>query len=289
MKKTMLSLAALISLIPSLALAETIMFEQAQPVTGLAGIEVGAYYDYSYTKLEDGSLTSETTVSDIPLFVRIGLAFLEAKLEFPYSNVESVQKAGGVDLSNIQGTGLSDVKCMLKIPLLPLPIVFLSGGLNFVIPAGDPSKLLSAGTDITPFLAADFDLALLKLHGNLGYAFRGKYTPDYGGGKTEITPGNAFLYGLGAELPLGDLLSLNAEIIGTQTGTVTQDGVTVDGSSGSAAMFYPGARLKAGPFKAKIALGIPLSQFSLTSAQFVPAGSAADWRVVVGASLQFGL
>jgi hypothetical protein len=266
--------------------AEPIAFEQAANVTGLAGIEAGVDVDYSYTKVESGGITlSENTLMDVPVFVRAGFPFLEAKLTIPYSSAKIVATGGG---STESFSGLGDIGLMLKSNLLPLPVVSMTLGLETTFATGDPAKMLGEGQDFYPFVAADVDLSLLKLHANLGYQIRGEYEIEIGaGGPTptmKINPGDAFKYALGLDMPVG-MFSLNLELLGAGYASATADGVTVDDSAGNTMSIVPGARLYLGPFKAKLGVEIPL-QAKDALPEFAP---TADWRVLAGASLQFSL
>jgi len=287
MRKLIFLSTALLAL-PVLAGAETISFEQAANVTGLAGVEVGLDLDYSYEKVVSGGVElSENTLLDVPVFVRAGFPFLEGKLTIPYSSAKTAATAaaGGATESF---SGLGDVGLMLKSNLLPLGPFSGTVGVEATFATGDPAKMLGEGQDFFPFVAADLDLALLKLHANLGYQVRGTYEVEVGAGgptsKVKLDPGDAFKYGLGLDLPVG-MFSLNLELLGAGYAATTADGVTIDDSAGSTMSLVPGARLNMGPFKAKLGVEIPLANKD-NWPQYAP---TSDWRVLAGVSLQFSL
>ena len=279
-----------------LAVAEPIAFEQAANVTGLAGIEVGADANYAYTKVEkEGLPTTEQALMDVPVFVRVGLPILEAKVTVPYGTAKStVQENAGVPAQDQNYSGLKNVGLMVKTSL-SLPVVSLGIGLDATLPTGEPKKYLGEGLDVMPFVAAGIDAMVLKINANAGFQYRGDYsfsiTGVDGAGNpiidqgVKIKPGNDVHYAVGLEIPAGDVLSLHAELLGDSYGNATMDGNVIDGSAGRTLAFAPGLRLHAGPFKAKVAYEIPLEK-KADRPQYAP---AADWRILAGVSLQFSL
>lgn len=297
MKKLSLLLCASLVALPGIAGAEPISFEQAANVTGLAGIEVGADFDYSYAKFtQEGVTLNEQTATDIPVFVRAGLPILEAKLTVPYGNVKNnVTAAQEQNYSGIRNVGL-----MVKTGLLTLPMFSLGLGLDTSFPTGDPKKYLGEGLDLNPFLAAGVDLSLIKLNANLGFQYRGEFTvssdvdangvtirPAY-----KVKPGDAFKYAVGVEIPAGPVFSLLAELQGAgySEAKQTPDGgsaIAVPNSVGSTMTLVPGIRAHAGPVKAKLGVEIPITKSE--AFRLSQNASTADWRVIGGLSLQFSL
>ncbi|NTV52167.1 MAG: hypothetical protein HGA76_04025 [Candidatus Firestonebacteria bacterium] len=279
-----------------MAWAEPISFEQAANVTGLAGIEVGADVDYAYTKVEkEGLPKTEQAFMDVPVFVRVGLPVLEAKVTVPYGTAKStVQDNLGKNSQDQNYSGLKNVGLMVKTALT-LPVVSLGAGVDANFPTGDPKKYLGEGLDIQPFVAAGIDAMVLKIYANAGFQYRGDYTFsvtgfDAGGNPivdqgVKLKPGNDVRYAVGLEIPAGDVLSLHAELLGDKYGNAALDGNVIDNTAGSTLKLVPGIRLHAGPFKAKIAYEIPLEKKD-DRPQYAP---AADWRILAGVSLQFSL
>ncbi len=275
-----------VAALPVLSAAEPIAFEQAANVTGLAGIEAGLNVDYAYEKVEQGGVTlSEQTLLDVPVFVRVGIPVLEGKLTIPYGTLKSSVPG----LAQQDFSGLKDLGIMLKSCLLPTPIFSLALGVDTTFPTGDPMKYLGEGFNFDPFVAADVDVVLLKLHANLGYRYRAEYSVEVtAGGVTnsvKVKPGDAMHYALGVEIPAGDMFSLHAELLGAGYGQVTESGIALPDSAGSVLSVVPGVRLKAGPLKAKLGVQIPLEAKD-SRPLFAP---TADWRVLGGLSVQFSL
>jgi len=204
-----------------LAGAEPITFEQAANVTGLTGIEAGFDFDYSYTKFTLGDIeVSDATVSSLPVFVRVGIPVLEAKLTVPYGVANTIKDMATNEEQNY--SGIQDVGVMLKTGILSLPMFSLGFGIDTTFPTGDPTKYLGKGLDLNPFLAAGIDVGLFKLNANVGFEYRGEFTLkpviDASGitirPETTVNPGDAFNYALGLEIPTGDVFSLHAELLG---------------------------------------------------------------------------
>jgi hypothetical protein len=285
MKRTLLVLAALAAL-PLAAHAEPIAFEQAANVTGLAGIEVGANVDYAYEKVEQNGVTlNETTLMDVPVFVRAGIPILEGKLTLPFGTVKS-------NVPNVQAqdfSGIRDLGVMVKSALLTLPVFSFALGVDTTFPTGDPLKYLGEGLNLDPFAAADIDLLLLKLHANLGFRYRAEYSVEStSGGVTQsvkLNPGDAMHFALGLEIPAGEMFSLHAELLGANYGEATSGGIPIPDSAGTLLSVVPGVRLKAGPLKAKLGVQIPIEAKD-SRPSYAP---TADWRVLGGVSLQFSL
>ncbi len=276
-------------LLPALAGAEPIAFEQAANVTGLAGIEVGANVDYAYTKVESGGITlAEQTLMDVPVFVRAGIPVLEGKLTLPYGTVKE-------SVANESFSGIKDIGVMLKTGLLTLPVFSFALGVDTTIPTGDPMKLLGEGLNLNPFLAAGIDAGLLKLHANVGYRYRAEYaidtvTIDSSGNLVvdsgvKLKPGDAVNFALGVEIPAGDMISLHAELLGANYGEVKMEGVSLPDTAGMTLSVVPGVRLHTGPLKAKLGVQIPLES-KADRPSYAP---TSDWRVLAGLSLQFSL
>lgn len=273
---------------PLVAQAEPISFEQAANVTGLTGIQVGFEYEYAYSEFErEGLDPIETKLTQVPIFVRVGLPILEIKLSTPYGDLQNnIDSAVSKDFSGIKHIGLG-----LKTPLLPLPIFTVAAGLNTNFPTAEPEYyIFGEGLKLEPFLAADMDLMLLKLHANVSFEYRGdyefKFDPD-SPVEVKLDPGDAFKFGLGAELPLGDIFNLHLELIGTQYGSVKFDGSELPDSEFRSMSIVPGVRAQVGPFKAKFGVVIPVSE-DVGNGSFGYAPSA-DWKIITGASLLFGL
>jgi len=275
--------------VPMLANAEPIAFEQAANVTGMTGIEIGCEIDYSYEKIEqEGASAIENTITDIPIFVRLGFPVLEIKLTMPYGNVsDNVSAAMGEDFSGIRNVGVG-----LKTGLLALPIFNLAVGLNTKFPTAEPEKyFFGEGLALNPFMAADLDIMIVKLHAHVGYEYRGGYNTSFNPltsvnltDAVELKPGDATKWALGIEIPTGDFFFLHAELIGTSYGEVKLDGNPIEDSAGSTMSFVPGIRLQKGPFKAKFGYAIPLEK-----AEDRPqAAPRSDWRIIGGVSLLFG-
>jgi hypothetical protein len=279
-----------------LAAAEPIAFEQAANVTGLAGIEVGADADYAYTKVEkEGLPTTEQAMTNIPVFVRIGLPILEAKVTVPYGSAKNtIQENQGNPAQDQNYSGLENVGLMVKTSL-SLPVLSLGAGVDANFPTGDPKKYLGEGLDLQPFVAAGIDAMILKINANVGFTYRGDYSFTFTGidangnpqvdQGVKIKPGNDVRYAVGLEIPAGDVLSLHAELLGDSYGNSSMDGNAIDGSAGRTLSFVPGLRVHAGPFKAKLAYEIPLEKKD-DRPQYAP---VADWRILAGVSLQFSL
>ncbi len=298
MIKKIASVLCLVSLgLAPLAWAEPIAFEQASNVCGLAGVEVGANMDYSYQKVEkEGLPKTENTLMDVPVFVRVGLPIMEAKVSMPYGTVKNkVTQAQNGDSESKDFSGVKNVGIMLK-SALTLPVVSVGGGLDMTVPTGDPKKYLSEGLDVMPFVAAGVDAMVVKFNANVGFKYRGDYKVegikyDANTGQTtidqgiKVKPGNATHYAVGLEVPAGDMLSLHAELVGDNYGAAAYDGNVLDGSGGRTMSVVPGIRLHAGPLKAKIAYSIPVEKKE-DRPSYAP---TADWRILAGLSLQFSL
>ncbi len=292
MRKFCLGLLTIaLGLAPTWAGAEPIAFEQAANVTGMGGFEVGAEVDYAYEKIEEQGLgaTIEQTLLDIPVFLRVGIPILEAKLTIPYGSVES-------DIQNVRNenfSGIKDIGLQLKTGLLSLPNFAAALGLATGFPTGDPMKYLGEGLDLFPFAAVDMDLVFLKLHGNIGYEYRGEYAVDVDPATgavsqgLKVKPGDATHYALGVEIPAGETFSLHAELLGSSYGGVKIGGNPLADSAGSTLSVLPGVRAKAGPLKAKLGVEIPLTrQEDRPALGYAP---RSDWRILGGVSLQFSL
>jgi hypothetical protein len=100
-----------------------------------------------------------------------------------------------------------------------------------------------------------------------------------------VKPGDATHYALGVEIPTSDSFFLMAELLGTSYGEVKIAEVAVPDTSGMTLQFVPGVRLKAGLFNAKLGVAIPLENQD-DRPELAP---RADWRILGGASLRFGL
>jgi hypothetical protein len=297
MNKKIASVLCMVSLGMTVAVgAEPISFEQASNVTGLAGIEVGANYDYAYTSFQKTGFSEvKQTMSDIPVFVRVGLPILEAKVTIPYGTAKNTvdDKINNPEDKNYSGMG--DVGLMVKTGL-SLPVVSLGAGLDMTFPTGDPKKLLGEGLNAMPFVAAGIDAMVLKINANVGFKYRGEYSVE--GARFDaatnqvvvdqgikLNPGDATHYAVGLEIPAGDVLSLHAELVGENYGAATYDGTLLDNSGGRTMSLVPGIRLHAGPLKAKFAYSIPLEKKE-DRPVYAP---TADWRILAGLSLQFSL
>lgn len=299
MKRLAKGLSVVLLALPVVAGAEPVAFEQADNVTGLAGIEAGANFTFAYEKLEQNGVTlSEETLTDVPVFVRVGLPILEAKLTVPYGTIKSTAPNNDpLNPANLEETfsGIKDIGLMVKTRLLPIPFFTVAAGLDTTLPTGDPKKLLGEGFDIDPFLALDSDLLIFKLHANVGYRYRGEYSLDVTGFDpvtmqptvegVKLKPGDDINYAIGLEVPAGNIFSLHAELLGHSYGKVTQGGVEIQDSAGSTLSFVPGVRMHAGPLKVKVGYEIPLER----KEDRPLAAPTADWRVLAGASLQFSL
>ncbi len=284
MKKMLGIVCAVLVGLPVLVQAEPISFEQAANVTGLTGIEVGVEFDYSYEKIEEEGMSAvENSIMDIPVFIRLGFPVLEAKLTIPYGTVQSNVEAVGDE----NYSGMRDLGIGLKTGLLGLPLFNLAAGLNFTLPTGDVEKYLGEGLNLYPFLAADLDIMIMKLHANLGYEYRGEYDKENLVGTVmepvKVKPGDATHWALGIEIPTGDVFTLHAELKGTSYGEATSAGDLVENSKGNTMTFYPGISLKQGIFKAKIGYGIPLEDENDRPLY----AERSDWRLLGSASLIF--
>ncbi|MBN1595331.1 transporter [candidate division FCPU426 bacterium] len=288
-KKSTMAICAGLVAVPLLASGEPIAFDQAANVTGLTGIEAGAEFDYSYEKIEtEGQAAVESTVSDIPVFLRLGFPVLEAKLTVPFGSVKSNVEAVGEE----NYSGVKDLGIGLKTGLLGLPLFNLAVGVNFTLPTGDPEKYLGEGLDFNPYVAADVDITLMKLHANVGYEYRGEYNkeidistdpanPQYE--PVKIKPGDAMHWALGVEIPTGDIFKIHAELLGVSYGEVKSADQVVENSAGNTMTFIPGISLQQGIFKAKVGYGIPVEVEDDRPA-YAP---RYDWRIIGGASLIF--
>lgn len=301
MKRCILLSAALLALTAS-AYAEPITFEQAANVTGLGGVEVGFNVDYSYTKFPDiAGITSDQSLMDVPVFVRVGIPVLEAKLTAPYGSVKSTAKdvATSGNVSEETFNGFRNIGLMVKTGLLNLSLFSLGLGVDTRFPNTDALQYVQEGLMLNPFVAAGVDLSVLKLHANVGFQYRGQFTikpklddagltlvPGY-----DVKPGDAFTFALAAEVPMGEVFSLLAELKGAgySEAKVTESGTTVavPNSIGSSMTVVPGIRAHAGPLKAKVGVEIPVTKNE--DLKLTPNGTQADWRVIAGASLQFSL
>ncbi|MCK5241587.1 hypothetical protein KAR34_03975 [bacterium] len=292
LKKLSLLVCAMLVGSPLLAQAEPIAFDQAANVTGMTGIEIGAEFDYSYEKIEEeGQSAVESTVNDIPVFVRLGFPVLEAKITIPYGSVKSNIEAAQEE----NYSGIRDIGIGLKTGLLGLPVFNLALGVNFTLPTGDPEKYLGEGLDFYPFLAADMDIMFAKLHANVGYEYRGEYDKeepvdvDINTGEiiydpVKIKPGDGTHWRLGVEVPTGgDIFTIHAELLGSTYGEVKSAGQVLEDSAGNTMTFIPGISLKKGIFKAKIGYAIPLE----VQDDRPTAAPRYDWRIIGGASLCF--
>lgn len=285
-----LVLAACLSVFPNWAAAEPISFEQAANVTGEGGVEVGANFDYSHSSFENEGVgeTFKQNYLSLPLYIRAGISAIEAQMTVPYSSLRNNYNASAEEQTF---AGLESIGFMVKSNFIQLQVVNLALGLNTYFPTGDISRYLGRGLDFTPFLAADIDLRIIRAHANLGYQFSGQYnvTTDpithQDVAETQIKPGNATYWALGLELPAGTIISLIAELSGTNYGPAQFDGSDLASSPGTTISFIPGLRLQALPFKAKLGLELPLERRS-DRPVLLP---RADWRVIGGVSLQFSL
>lgn len=288
-----LGLVTILAAWPLGSWAEPIAFEQAANVTGLAGVEVGANFDYSYEKIEKSGIpATEDTLSTTPVFVRVGIPVLEGKLTIPYGSVKSnIAAVGEQNYSGIQNIGL-----MLKTGLLTLPILSLAVGVDTTFPNGDGMKYLREGLAFNPFVAAGIDAMFLKLHANVGYRYRAEYSAELTGFDTttmqptveqgvKVKPGDDINFALGLEIPASNLISLHAELLGHTYGKVSEGGVELADSAGSTLTLVPGIRLHAGPLKVKVGYGIPMESKD-NRPTLAP---RSDWRIVAGAGLQFSL
>jgi hypothetical protein len=293
---TRLSWAGTILLVTGLvatAGAEPISFEQAANVTGLAGIQIGVDADYSYEKIEAGGNTMmsalENSVMDLPIFIRFGLPILEAKLTVPYGSVKNNADAA----KNQNYSGFRNIGLGLKTGLLALPVFNLAVGLNTRFPTGDPGHYIyGEGLDLNPFLAADLNVVVFKLHANVGYEYRGKYNTSFNpltedsSQSYTVKPGDATHYALGLEIPTGDLFTLICELNGTKYGAVQIENTTLpDTGAGMTLHVIPGIQLQKGFFRAHVGLSLPLEKQS-ERPELAPRD---DWRILAGASLVFGL
>ena len=271
----------------STANSEPLSFEQAANVTGKAGIEIGLDFNYSYEKAKDQGVTvSERTLWDMPVFVRAGISQLEGKLTIPYGIVKS--NIAGMKENNYDG--LRDIGMQLKVGLISLPVFGLAIGAGTTFPSGDTKKYLGEGQNFFPFVAADMDLIAVKLHGNLGYQFRGEFTGTSSTGLTaKIEPGDATQFSLGAEIKTPGIFSLLAEVQSESYGESKINGITSPNSSGTTYRFVPGIRLVAGPLKAKLGLEIPLESKVDRDRLFLNSAPTSDWRIISGIGLQFSL
>ncbi|NTV52528.1 MAG: hypothetical protein HGA76_05900 [Candidatus Firestonebacteria bacterium] len=271
--------------------AEPLAFEQAANVTGKGGVEIGANFDYAYTRLENPGIgsTFNQTYLDIPVFIRLGISALEAQVTVPYGMVRNNYNALIQDQNS---TGWENTEFLLKSNFIQLPFFNFAIGLNTLFPTGYVSHDLDNGLNLTPFVAADIDLIMVRLHGNLGYQFSGQHntTTDpvthQNISETTFRPGNATYWALGLEFPLGsDLVSFNAELLGTKYGPAQFNGSDLESSPGTTLSFVPGFQFLALPFKAKLGLELPLERRS-DRPEVLPRG---DWRVLGGVSLQFSM
>jgi hypothetical protein len=282
--------AAFVSILPSIAAAQPISFEQAANVTGKCGVEIGVNYDYAYTSIQEQGVgtTFNQTYLSLPVFVRAGISAIEAQLTVPYGSVKNNYDSYAQDQTF---TGLENIGFMVKSNFIQLPFFNFALGLNTLFPTGDVSHYLGEGLNLTPFIAADIDLRILRLHGNLGYQFSGQYnvTSDpvthQNVTETQLKPGNAAYWALGLELPVGDVISLNAELLGTKYGPEQFNGSDLASSPGTTVSFIPGIQLVVLPFKAHLGLELPMENRS-DRPVVLP---RADWRILGGVSLQFSI
>jgi hypothetical protein len=291
MKRLSMLVCVLLVGIPVLVQAEPISFDQAANVTGMTGIELGAEFDYSYEKIEEqGAAAVESTVNDIPIFLRLGFPVLEAKITVPYGSVKSnVQAAQDENYS-----GMKDIGVGIKTGLLGLPIFNVALGVNMNFPTGEVEQYLGEGFNFYPYLAADLDIMIAILHANVGWEYRGEYDKNTQVGldanndpvyePVKLNPGDATHWRLGAEVPTGgDVFTIHAELLGSTYGEVTSAGDAVQNSKGQTMTFIPGISLKKGYFKAKIGYAIPLE----VQEDRPTAAERFDWRIIGGVSLCF--
>jgi len=271
------------------AAAEPISFEQAANVTGKGGIEIGADFNYSARSLERQGLgtTFNQTLWDVPVFVRAGISGLEGKVTLPFGSIRDNYNAFGV--TDRAFSGLENIGLMAKLNFLQLDLLNAAVGLDTLFPTTDAQRYLHTGQNFTPFAAVDVDLKAIKVHGNLGYQYTGKYTTDTDPitGQTtstlDVTPGNVTKWALGVELPVSEVFSLDAEFLGAKYGPIQFNGSDISNGPGTTKSFVPGIRFTALPLKAKLGLELPLESKSERPA-IVPRG---DWRVLGGVSLEF--
>jgi hypothetical protein len=278
------------SIWPIIAAAEPISFEQAANVTGGGGIQMGFDLCHTYKYLEGAS----NTLTELPIFVRAGIPWLEGRLTIPYGNV--------YQLGDIRGsgefTGIEDVGLMLKSCVISLPAFSLALGVDSTFPTGDPTRYLGAGLNINPFLAAGGDAGIIKIYANVGYRFLGEYSL----GEYEMTrfdgysfvrvkeelnvkPGDTINFALGLEIPTSEFVSLHAEVNGVTYKDRQFNGRVLAGSSGVLISVVPGVRLHIGPFKAKFGIEVPLWD----KANWPTSTQEYDWRLLSGMSLQYSL
>jgi hypothetical protein len=283
-------MAACLSVLSGIVAAEPISFEQAANVTGKCGLEFGVNFDYSVASLDNQGLgtTFNQTYLELPVYIRAGISAIEAQLTVPFASVRNNYNSLTEDQTF---TGLENIGLMVKSNFIQSPFFNLAVGFNTLFPTGDVSRNLGEGLNFTPFAAADIDLRILRLHGNLGYQFSGQYnvTTDpvthQNISETQVKPGNATYWALGLELPMGEILSLNGELLGTKYGPAQFNGSDLESSPGTTVSFIPGIRLMSLPFKAMLGLELPLERRSDRPVA-LPRG---DWRLIGGVSLQFSL
>jgi hypothetical protein len=282
--------AACLSVLPGLAAAQTISFEQAANVTGAGGIEFGVDFDYAHDTLQNQGVgtTFSQTALELPVYVRAGISALEAQLTVPYADVRNNYNTFPQDHTN---NGWENLSLMIKSNFIQLPFFNLAVGLNTFFPTGNVSNDFNQGLDLTPFLAADVDFPMLRLHANLGYLYSGQYNATTDPvtrqtiAETTIKPGDATTWALGLELPVGPVISLNAELQGVKYGPAQFNGSDLESSPGTTLSFFPGIQFLALPFKAHLGLELPLERRE-DRPEFL---SRPDWRVLGGVSLQFSM
>jgi hypothetical protein len=284
MKIHMLLAAIVIASWTAFAAAEPIAFEQAANVTGAGGIEIGA------NALIWGDISA--SVTDIPVFVRGGLPFFEAKVTVPFG----IRDTNNFNLGTLHTRGLEDIELMVKSAFIRSPGFSMAAGVDSSFPTGDKEKGLGEGLDIDPFLAVGIEAEFLKIHANLGYRFRGEYAL----GKIDIVdsnymliaqrdlmikPGDALHLSLGLELPVGGIVSFHADLLAALYGASAINGQNASNEGHYMSILVPGVRVHIGPFKALAGIELPIGTM-----QNGPDFTALyEWRFIAGVAYLFAM
>lgn len=209
----------LVVLVAHIALAE----ESAMPLRSFERFELdSATADGLWAELgsvfereEEGPF--ELDVITTFLRVAYGWDMLEAGILIPYHHVDLEAEFFG---ESLEEDGLGDIDLYGKI--IPLRSENLSAGLGFAfsVPSGDEDDGLGAGeVGFLPFGTAGLHLGTAEIGAHFGYQF---FTED-DEGFAEPEALDAFVYGAGLHVPIGDMLAARLEFLG----------LTVDAPGGS--------------------------------------------------------
>ncbi len=275
--RSVLAVLVILSAWPARVGAEPLAFEQAANVTGAAGIEVDVNASY-YGEADWYSV-------ELPLSIRAGMPYLEGEVTVPFHFQTEAEHSG-----------MADLGVMLKSAFLALPGFTLAAGLDSSLPTGEKDKYLRGGLQLDPFLAADINAQVMIIHANFGYRYYGEYpygnmqvTVEDSAGNIiavedfKVKPGDVLHLALGAELPVGDVVSLHTDLLAARIQDYSFMGRVVTNSAETIFTLAAGVRVHTGPFKALLGVEVPLQDESSYY------GSYHDWRLLAGVGVLFGL